>query len=155
MDLIVARALHVLSVLIWIGGVAFVTTALMPGIRRALPPQDRLAAFVQFESRFAPQARVWVGLAGLSGLYLIAKLGLWSRFTSAQFWWMHAMVALWLIFAAILYVLEPLVLHARLKAAVDTPAGAALFARMHRLHQLLFAFAVITVLGAVAGSHGL
>ena len=30
----IARALHVLAVVRWIGGVAFVTTVLLPGIRR-------------------------------------------------------------------------------------------------------------------------
>jgi len=122
---------------------------------RSAPPEARLRAFVQFESRFAPQARVWVAIAGLSGLFLVVRLGLWARFASAHYWWMHAMVGLWLVFAAMLYVLEPLVLHARLKAAVDTPAGARLFGRMERLHQGLFVVALITVLGAVAGSHGL
>jgi hypothetical protein len=101
------------------------------------------------------QARVWVALAGASGLYLVAKLQLWPRFAMPQFWWMHAMAGLWIIFAAMLFVLEPLVLHARLKAAIGTPAGARLFARMERAHRVLFALAMITVLGAVAGSHGL
>jgi uncharacterized membrane protein len=154
-DLILARALHVISVVAWIGGVGFVTTALLPGIRRRHPPQARLGAFVQFESRFAPQARIWVAVAGLSGLYLVMRLQLWPRFASAHFWWMHAMVALWLVFAAMLFLLEPLVLHARMQAAVDTPDGARLFERMARLHQVLFGAALITVFGAVAGSHGL
>ena len=33
-DFILARAVHVLSVLLWIGGVAFVTTVLLPAVRR-------------------------------------------------------------------------------------------------------------------------
>ena len=155
MDLIIARALHVVAVLAWIGGVGFVTTALLPGIRRSTSPVERLGAFVRFESRFAPQARVWVAIAGLSGLYLIVRLELWDRFASARFWWMHGMVGLWLIFAAMLFVLEPLVLHRRLKAAIGTPAGEVLFERMQSLHRILFGIAVIVVLGAVAGSHGL
>jgi uncharacterized membrane protein len=31
---IAARALHVLGVVLWIGGVAFVTTVLLPAVRR-------------------------------------------------------------------------------------------------------------------------
>lgn len=154
MDLIVARALHVLSVVIWIGGVGFVTTTLFPAIRRSHDPTDRLRAFVRFEGRFAPQARVWVALAGLSGLYLVIRLELWHRFASPHFWWMHVMVALWLIFAGMLFVLEPLILHRRMEAALDTPAAGRLFMRMERLHQALFAIAMVTVLGATAGSHG-
>jgi hypothetical protein len=33
-DVTVARALHVLSIVLWIGGVGFVTTVLLPGVRR-------------------------------------------------------------------------------------------------------------------------
>ena len=33
-DVAVARALHVLSIVLWIGGVGFVTTVLLPGVRR-------------------------------------------------------------------------------------------------------------------------
>lgn len=34
----IARAIHVLAVLLWIGGVAFVTLVLMPSIRRGSRP---------------------------------------------------------------------------------------------------------------------
>jgi hypothetical protein len=33
-DVTIARALHVVSVVIWIGGVGFVTTVLLPAVRR-------------------------------------------------------------------------------------------------------------------------
>jgi hypothetical protein len=34
---------------------------------------------------------------------------------SASYWWMHAMVCLWLVFAAMLFANEPLFLHRRLQ----------------------------------------
>ena len=33
-EIAIARALHVFAVVIWIGGVSFVTTALLPAVRR-------------------------------------------------------------------------------------------------------------------------
>jgi hypothetical protein len=69
---------------------------------------------------------------------------------------MHAMVALWLVFALMLYVLEPLVLHRRLHALVETgDAGGAAFARMERLHRVLLTLALVTVFAATGGAHGL
>lgn len=53
-DFIVARIVHVVSVLLWIGGVAFVTLVLIPSIRAAHDPDERLAAFHRIEGRFAP-----------------------------------------------------------------------------------------------------
>src|SRR3546814_10424180 len=52
-DFVLARVLHVLAIIPWIGGVAFVTTALMPSIRRNNPPDARLSAFHRVEQSFA------------------------------------------------------------------------------------------------------
>src|SRR5262249_22308285 len=110
-DLILARALHVLSVLMWIGGGAVVTTVVMPAIRRQHPPDERLAAFHRIEERFAPQARLWVMLAGASGFWMVYRADMWERFGDPGFWWMHAMVGVWAIFVVMLFVIEPLFLH--------------------------------------------
>lgn len=47
---IAARALHVIGVVLWIGGVAFVTTAAMPAIRATNASAERLAAFHRVSS---------------------------------------------------------------------------------------------------------
>lgn len=148
---ILARMIHVVSVLFWIGGVAFVTMVVMPSVRNRHAPDERLAAFHRIEGRFAPQARVWVLLAGASGLWLIWRGDMWSRFADPHFWWMHAMVAIWLVFAAMLLVIEPLFLHRRMAASPDPARD---FARMERMHRVLLVASVITLAGAVGGSHG-
>jgi uncharacterized membrane protein len=155
MDITVARIVHVLAVVLWIGGVGFVTTVLFPAVRRSEAPEARLAAFLRLEGLFAAQARISVGLAGLSGLYMTWKLDAWSRFADPTYWWMDAMVLLWLVFAAMLYVAEPLVLHRRLEQAVAAGQSAAVFDRMQRFHQVMLALSLVTVLGAVGGAHGL
>ena len=71
--LTIARALHVAAVVHWIGGVWFVTWVVMPAIARNSPPSERLAAFHRIEAGFAPQARGWGLLAGLSGFWM--KIG--------------------------------------------------------------------------------
>ena len=53
-------------------------------------------------------------LAGASGLWMIWRADMWERFADPRFWWMHAMVAVWSIFALMLFVLEPFFLHARM-----------------------------------------
>jgi hypothetical protein len=124
----------------------------MPSVRGTYPPDDRLAAFHRIEGRFAPQARLWVLLAGLSGFWMVYRGQMWDRFADLHFWWMHAMLCLWLIFAAMLFVIEPLFLHRRMAESVRPAAD---FRRMEWMHRVLLALAVVTVLGAVAGSHGL
>jgi uncharacterized membrane protein len=153
-EIAIARALHVLAVVLWVGGVGFVTTVALPAIGRFKAPEERLAFFDAIERRFAWQARVTTLLAGLTGFYMLIRLDLWSRFLSLDYWWMHAMVIVWLIFTMLLFIAEPLVLHRRLhaRAKID-PEGT--FRLVQRLHLLLLTLSAIAVLGAVAGSHGL
>jgi uncharacterized membrane protein len=154
-DLAIARIVHVLAVVVWIGGVGFVTTVLMPAVRRGSAPEDRLAAFIAYEERFAWQARIAVALAGLSGLYMIWRLDAWGRFAAPQLWWMHAMVCLWAVYALMLFAIEPLVLRRRLARAIADGESSPLFDRMERFHQVMLAGSLVTVVGAVGGSHGL
>jgi uncharacterized membrane protein len=152
-DVVVARVLHVLSIVLWIGGVGFVTTVLLPAVR-GKAAEDPFTFFDNVERRFANQARITTAVAGLTGLYMLIRLDLWDRFLSISFWWMHAMVLVWLLFTLMLFVAEPLFLqhwlHSRARAA---PAST--FRLVEWLHRLLFALSVVTILGAVAGSHGL
>ncbi len=151
-DFTLARMLHVLAVLMWIGGVGFVTLVVFPSIRDQHPPAARLEAFHRIEGRFAMQARVWVALAGASGLWMVWRGGMWSRFAALDYWWMHAMLAVWLVFAMMLFVIEPLFLHRRMAASPDPARD---FARMGRMHLLLLAVSLVAVLGAVGGAHGM
>ena len=151
-DFTIARVLHVIAVLFWIGGVAFVTLVVMPSVRSQHASGERLEAFHKLEGHFAPQARLWVLLAGASGFWMVWRAEMWDRFRDSHFWWMHAMVALWLVFAAMLFVIEPLFLHRRMMSSSDPARD---FARMERMHRVLLAASIITVIGAVAGSHGL
>ncbi len=130
-----------------------VTTVALPAVRRGDLGPDRLRAFQAIEHRFAWQARAAILLVGLTGFYMTWRLDLWDRFRTAAFWWMHAMVCVWLLFAFVLFIAEPLVLKRHFPSWAMARPGVA-FAWLHRAHWLLLVFAVITILGAVAGSHG-
>ena len=114
-DFALARVLHVLGVVLWIGGVAMVTTILLPAVRNMKSAPEQLEFFERIEARFARQARATTLITGLSGFYMVYRIDAWNRFSAIQFWWMHAMVLVWLIFTLMLFVLEPLVLHRRFR----------------------------------------
>ncbi len=150
---VAARVVHVLSVVIWIGGVAFVTTVLIPSIRRMPSEADRLRLFEQLESRFALQARVTTILAGASGFYMLHVMEAWSRYLDPSYWWVHLMTLVWFAFTVVLFALEPLFLHSWFIAAARSDSGRA-FRILHRMHWILLTLSAVAILGAVAGSRG-
>ena len=107
----IARALHVLGVIVWVGGVGFVTTIVFPAVLRIGDPGERVALFDKIERRFVWQAPAATLLVGISGFYLVYDQSLWDRFGEPEYWWMHAMVAIWAVFSVMLFVVEPLFLH--------------------------------------------
>ena len=150
---IIARVLHVLGVVLWIGGVALVTTVLLPATKRLKTPAERILFFETVERGFARQTRVTTLVTGLSGLYLVHRLDLWQRFTHLEYWWMHAMVLLWALFTLMLFVLESLFLHRWfIERATRDPDST--FALVVRSHWVLLGLSLATVAGAAAGSHG-
>ena len=149
----IARALHVLGVVVWIGGVGFVTLVLVPALRRSVPAAERLQLFEMMEGRFATLARFSTLLVGATGLWMAWTYDLWAGFIDPARWWLAAMVLVWAIFTLMLFVLEPFVLHRRFHArAARDPEGT--FALIQRVHLVLLALSLLTVAGAVLGVHG-
>ena len=98
--------------------------------------------------------KVSVPLAGLSGAYMAERLDAWHRFVEPAGWWLAAMALLWLLFMAILFVVEPFVLRDRFhrRAAAD-PDGT--FRLVQRAHWVLLAAGAVVAAAAVLGAHGL
>ncbi|AQS37729.1 hypothetical protein Sps_02576 [Shewanella psychrophila] len=150
---VIARAVHVLGVVLWIGGVAFVTTVLIPAIKQFASPEERLQLFEQLESKFSFQAKFVTLATGISGYVMLDIIDGWNRYLYPQYWWMHLMTLVWAIFTLVLFVLEPLFLHQwfHKKAAKDSEQT---FILVHKMHIFLLSLSLIAIAGAVAGSHG-
>ncbi|NQY88919.1 MAG: hypothetical protein HRT51_14440 [Colwellia sp.] len=150
---VVARSVHVLAVVIWIGGVAFITTVLLPAIAKIVDSEQRIALFEQLENKFSVQAKVMTLATGISGYYMLDFLNAWQRYQDLQFWWLHLMTLIWFIFTVVLFVLEPLFLHHWFLQQAKKDAEKT-FAKIQRMHQVLLTLSLVAVFGAVAGSHG-
>ena len=99
------------AVVLWIGGVGFVTTVLLPAIRHLQGARGAIGLFRCIPAAICMASPYHHWLTGLSGLYMLIRFDLWGRFLSASFWWIHAMVVVWLLFTVMLYLDEPLFLH--------------------------------------------
>jgi uncharacterized membrane protein len=135
-------AIHVLSVVWWIGGVFTVTASLLPLFNR-LPADERIQWIKRFEGRFANQARIAVLLAGISGVWMYALLP--GEITHT--WWIGLMLLVWVLFAVMLFVAEPLRLPAKL-GVIRSPR------KFLVLHAVLLALALAAIAGGVIGARG-
>ncbi len=129
------------------------TTVLLPAVRRLKDPTERVAFFEAIERRFAWQARATTLLVGATGFYLTHAWSLWDRFADPAFWWMHAMVLVWLVFTVMLFIAEPLVLHHWFLARAQREPEST-FRIIERLHWVLLTVSLVTVVGATVGKYG-
>ncbi len=152
-DYAFARALHVIGVVLWIGGVAMVTTVIMPSVRQIASPKERATLFETIEGRFAKQAKFLTVLTGASGFYMLHIMDAWHLISRPSHWWLVAMIAVWAMFTLMLFVLEPLYLHSWFERNSRTKPDET-FSKMHHLHWVLLVISLVTIFGGVAGAHG-
>ncbi len=152
-DLGLARAIHVLALVHWIGGLAVVTTIVLPRARALPNAKEAIGAFEAFELRFASQVRISILLAGLSGAYMLTKLNAWDRFQYVSFWWLDLMVAVWILFALMVYVLEPFLIH-RLFHEFALRDKDRAFALAIGFHVAALIISVLAIGAGVLGAHG-
>ena len=150
---VLARIFHVIGVVLWIGGVAFVTTVLIPSLKKITDSTNKLELFERLEGRFAFQARFTVLITGFSGFYMLEAMKAWERYWYPQFWWLHLMTLVWLLYALVLFVLEPLFLH-RWFHQLATKNSDKAFVLLHGMHTILLTLSLLAIFGAVAGVHG-
>jgi len=150
---VIAKVIHILAVVVWIGGVGFVTTVLIPSLRKTQTPANRLNLFELLEGKFSFQAKITTLLAGASGIYMLEVMNAWTKYLSLSFWWLHLMTFVWLAFSIVLFILEPLFLHQWFKnKAIENDEQA--FKVVQWMHIVLFSLSLLAIAGAMAGSHG-
>jgi len=145
--------LHVLALVHWIGGVAMVTTIVLPRARALANAHAALAAFDAFEGPFAAQARFSILLAGLSRFYMLNKTQAWTLLLDPPFWWLALMVAVWAVFALVVFVLEPLVVH-RLFHVYALRDKDRAFSLAIRIHAVVLTISCVAIVAGVLGAQG-
>jgi len=150
---VAALVLHVVGVVLWIGGVAFITTALLPTLRGAPDAQKSMALFIAIEERFRAQAKFVVLVTGLSGMFMLTWMHAWGWYLNPlTFWWVYLMTLVWLVFTLVIFVFEPLFLSRKFHdLAGHDPREA--FRLIHRLLWVLLTLSLIAIVGAVGGAY--
>jgi hypothetical protein len=142
---VVALIIHVISIIVWIGGVAFVTMVTFPMIQRGSSSLEQVMMFQGTEHRFGKIAKTMVILAGLSGLYLIKVKGM-----SFGVWFM---IILWAVYASLLFGLEKMIfkkLFGKPSEQIDTKK---IFALLQGFHWIVLTLSFLAVAAGIWTAH--
>ncbi|MDP2006571.1 MAG: CopD family protein [Rubrivivax sp.] len=130
------KAVHVLAVVLWVGGMAFAHFFLRPSLATLAPPQ-RLTLMRDVLRRFFSAVLVATGLVVASGLWMIGRVVKQVVQAGGSFSWpldWLVMTPVGLLMVAIFGVIR-FRFHPRLSAAVDTsdwPAAGAVLGDIRR-----------------------
>lgn len=145
MDYVIALTIHVLSIVIWIGGVAFVTLVTFPMILRMEKSLEMVMVFQGVEHRFGKIAKAMVIVAGLSGLYLLYVKGF-----SAGVW---IMIVLWVVYASLLFGLEKMIF----KKLFSKPGAQAdmktIFNALQIFHWIVLGLSLVAIAAGIYAGH--
>ncbi|MEO5361294.1 MAG: hypothetical protein H7843_12755 [Nitrospirota bacterium] len=95
-------AVHIVSVVVWIGGVVFVTIVVFPIIMRMEDSMEKVMFFQGTERRFASIAKVSVVVAGVTGVLLLQLEQRWGELFTWAGIGPTVMLLLWAMFVFIL-----------------------------------------------------
>ena len=134
--------LHVLSVVVWVGGMFFAYMALRPVAASVLEPPQRLTLWAGVFGKFFPWVWASVALILLSGLHMLMKLGgaAAPHYTLTM---LALGVAMMLIFAHVFF--AP---YKKLKRAVgeqDWKAGGAALGQIRKLIGINLSLGLLTI----------
>lgn len=140
------KTLHLIAVIIWIGGAFFVTFCVLPTLT-SIDESQQSIIFHGLEKRFVWIARTCAIVTLFTGVGMINITNLWSSL--GKVWWWHPMIALWILFALILFILEPFVMRSFCHSS-----GKMNLRRMKIIHYLMIVFSFFAIALMILGQSG-
>lgn len=145
-------AAHVIGVVLWIGGVAFVTMVVFPMIMRLENSLEKVLFFQGVEHGFAKIAKISVVVVGVTGVLLLQITGKWNIMFKASGIGPTLMTVVWVFYVLVL-MFEGRLFKAifRGEAQQDT---AKVFYRLSVFHWLILGISLLAIGVGVWTGHG-
>lgn len=102
MFLAILLIIHVVGVIIWIGGVAFVTMVIFPMMYRTEGSLEKALLFQGVEHRFSAIVRWLIAIVGGTGLYLLSAKHGFSILSAQRGLGIVIMLFVWTFYTAVL-----------------------------------------------------
>lgn len=145
-------AIHVLGVVIWIGGVAFVTIIVFPMLIGMEGSLEKMILFQGIEHRFAKIAKISVAVVGISGAWMLQLTGEWKTLFSARGMGPTLMVIVWTFYVLVL-IFEARLFKALFRGEAQQNTSKA-FLRLSVFHWVVLVFSLLAIGVGVWTGHG-
>lgn len=145
-------ALHVVMVVLWIGGVAFVTVIIFPMLLTMEDSLEKVLLFQRVENKFARQARFYAWMTGLTGGILLYLTREYSLLFTLRGVGITTMLLAWLVYVFILTFEKRL-----FKVLFSHPEkldSSQVFSRLNIFHWFILGLSLLAVFAGVFTGHG-
>jgi uncharacterized membrane protein len=144
-------ALHVVVVVLWIGGVAFVTIIVFPMLLKMEDSLQKALMFQRIEGRFAKHARIYLILAGISGFSLLYLTGRFQDLFTTEGFGITMMLIVWVFFGLVLTFEKKI--FQRLFDRPERIDPGKIFFRLSAFHWVVLALSLLAVFAGVWEGH--
>jgi len=145
-------AVHVVAVVLWIGGVGFVTVVVFPMLMRMEDSLEAVLAFQRFEKKFSLHAKIYLWVTGVTGVLLLYLTGKYHILFRAETLGINVMMASWLFYFLVLTFEKRIFgrLFGRAKE-IDTKK---VFRLLNAFHWMILGLSLLAVFVGVWQGHG-
>lgn len=154
---LLTHIIHVITVILWIGALSFITYLILPLAIKTPDALQKVLLFQRIEHRFAKIARVFNIVTGVSGFIMTFMMGWQSTLFTRAGIPLTAMTVIWVFWFVMLFGLEPLVIKKMLEGMAksgDKSSIDAIFLRLNRMHWLMVVASFVAVTAGVFVAHG-
>ena len=151
------HVIHVAAVILWIGGLGFITIVMLPMVIKMPDALQKVLLFGRIEHKFAPLARVYNAVTGITGFIMMFSMGWQKMLLTREGHTLLFMLAVWVFWFVMLFGLEPLIIRKMLdklaksgeKTEIET-----IFTRMNKLHVILLILSLLASAAGIMFAHG-
>lgn len=143
--------IHVLSVVIWIGGVAFVTAIILPVLGRMEDSMAKVSFFIGFERRFQLLAKILVVIVGTTGIILFFYRGGFFNISSEETILFGYKFFVWLFYFVLLFGAEKRLMSTLVSS--KTPPEKA-FKRLSIFHWIVLILSLLAIIAGIRLTRG-
>lgn len=147
----VITAMHVVTVLLWIGGVSFVTIIIFPMLVRMGDSLEKVLMFQSVENVFVRLARYYVVVVGITGFLLLYLTDQFSKLFTMETLGITFMLIVWGLYSFIL--LFERKIFAKLFADSKKYDPDKIMVRLSRGHWVILALSLAAVFMGVLVNH--